>query len=161
MAKNFADELREISSRDRVQEEFERVINGEVTHLLGGIVKLSQQTANCGGRQLCGYFDSFYWDGTDFFIRPAMSATGYQRHTLPGSYPRHGIPGKDKLIYFSKSEIAYIHREIVNRLLQKLSEMGFSNIYLRVDQIAQKKSDSLFAGKTGVTLYYLWLNISW
>ena len=164
--KNLADELREIASRDHYHEKIEGVINGEVNTVLFGIERLARDAAKCGGRRLCGYFDSFYWDGTDYFIRPSMSATGFQRHVLPGSYPKATIPSTKrgalgKRIYYSKSEIAYMHREIKNRLEAKLKESGFSNIVLRIDHKTQKKSDKLFAGKTGDTLYYLWINISW
>ena len=164
--RNFGDELRQIATRDDTQEQIERVINGTVNGVLEGIKSLSLGAAKGGRRNLRGYYDAFYYDGTDYFVAPTMSPTGFQRYTLPGSatytdkytYP-HSPANLGKK--YSNAELSYIHQQIVNRLFSKLIENGFSNVYLRVDHIAQTKGDTLFSRKTGATLYYLWMDISW
>ena len=163
--KTYADGLREIALRDDTQEQIEMLINACVNGFLAGIKALSLEVAKEGKRNLRGYYDSYYSEGFDYFVRPAMSRTGYQSHTLPGSYPRPiysgSHPPKNGGKQYSKAQIAYIHQEIVNRLASKLTECGFSKVFLRVDHIAQTNGKKFFPRKTGATLYYLWMDIYW
>ena len=62
---------------------------------------------------------------------------------------------------YSQYEAMNIRQEIVKRLRQRLAEMGYRNVQLRIDEVAQREKKKFFASKTGVTLYYLRLNISW
>ena len=120
--------------------------------IIKGIKELSRDAARFGKRTLIGYFDSFYWDTTEYYIRPSVSETGVARYTLsPWPYM------KDYAQYEGKG----IPQEIVRRLRPRLAGMGYRNVQLRIDEVAQKEDKKYFAKKTGVTLYYLWLNISW
>ena len=120
--------------------------------IIKGIKELSRDAARFGKRTLTGYFDSFYWDTTEYYIRPSVSETGVARYTLsPWPYM------KDYAQYEGKG----IPQEIVRRLRPRLAGMGYRNVQLRIDEVAQKEDKKYFAKKTGVTLYYLWLNISW
>ena len=71
------------------------------------------------------------------------------------NYKRYVVKG------YSQYEAMNIRQEIVKRLRQRLAEMGYRNVQLRIDEVAQRENKKFFASKTGVTLYYLWLNISW
>mgnify|MGYP000087548421 FL=1 len=62
---------------------------------------------------------------------------------------------------YSQYEAMNIRQEIVKRLRRRLAEMGYRNVQLRIDEVAQRENKKFFASKTGVALYYLWLNISW
>ena len=161
--KSYGDQLREMAQRDTYHEQLERTISAEVNTVLYGIKELSRSAASVGQRNICGYFDTFYWDGTDYFVQPDMSRTGLQRHVLPGSDPRPIGANLQPILQkrYSQAEIAYIHQEIVNRLAAKCIECGFSNVSFRVDKIAQTTERKYFARKTGGTLYYLWMNVSW
>ena len=58
---------------------------------------------------------------------------------------------------YSQYEAMNIRQEIVKRLRQRLAEMGYRNVQLRIDEVAQRENKKFFASKTGVTLY--WSNI--
>lgn len=149
---SFCDELRKIEEENSYSNKKEKLIQGSVEGIITGIERLSRNAAREGKRNLTGYYDAFYWDTTDYFIRPSVSETGFQRYTLPpcpymkdyARYEGEGIP-----------------QEIVRRLRPRLVEMGYRNVQLRIDEVAQKYDKKFFAKKTGKTLYYLWLNISW
>ena len=147
---SFCDELRKIEWENSYSNKKEEIIHREVEGLITGIKVLSRNAARDGKRNLAGYYDQFYWDTTDYFIRPSVSETGFQRYTMLSF-----------LKGYSQSEAMNIRQEIVKRLRQRLAEMGYRNVQLRIDEVAQREDKKFFALKTGVTLYYLWLNISW
>ena len=147
---SFCDELRKIEWENSYSNKKEEIIHREVEGLITGIKVLSRNAARDGKRNLAGYYDQFYWDTTDYFIRPSVSETGFQRYTMLSF-----------LKGYSQSEAMNIRQEIVKRLRQRLAEMGYRNVQLRIDEVAQREDKKFFAKKTGVTLYYLWLNISW
>ncbi len=149
---SFCDELRKIEEKSSYSNKKEELIQGSVEEIIKGIKELSRDAARFGKRTLIGYFDSFYWDTTEYYIRPSVSETGVARYTLsPWPYM------KDYAQYEGKG----IPQEIVRRLRPRLAGMGYRNVQLRIDEVAQKEDKKYFAKKTGVTLYYLWLNISW
>ncbi len=147
---SFCDELRKIEWENSYSNKKEEIIHREVEGLITGIKVLSRNAARDGKRNLAGYYDQFYWDTTDYFIKPSVSETGFQRYTMLSF-----------LKGYSQSEAMNIRQEIVKRLRQRLAEMGYRNVQLRIDEVAQREDKKFFAKKTGVTLYYLWLNISW
>ena len=147
---SFCDELRKIEWENSYSNKKEEIIHREVEGLITGIKVLSRNAARDGKWNLTGYYDQFYWDTTDYFIRPSVSETGFQRYTMLSF-----------LKGYSQSEAMNIRQEIVKRLRQRLAEMGYRNVQLRIDEVAQREDKKFFAKKTGVTLYYLWLNISW
>lgn len=147
---SFCDELRKIEWENSYSNKKEEIIHREVEGLITGIKVLSRNAARDGKRNLAGYYDQFYWDTTDYFIRSSVSETGFQRYTMLSF-----------LKGYSQSEAMNIRQEIVKRLRQRLAEMGYRNVQLRIDEVAQREDKKFFAQKTGVTLYYLWLNISW
>ena len=147
---SFCDELRKIEWENSYSNKKEEIIHREVEGLITGIKVLSRNAARDGKRNLNGYYDQFYWDTTDYFIKPSVSETGFQRYTMLSF-----------LKGYSQSEAMNIRQEIVKRLRQRLAEMGYRNIQLRIDEVAQRENKKFFASKTGVILYYLWLNISW
>ena len=147
---SFCDELRKIEWENSYSNKKEEIIHREVEGLITGIKVLSRNAARDGKRNLAGYYDQFYWDTTDYFIKPSVSETGFQRYTMLSF-----------LKGYSQSEAMNIRQEIVKRLRQRLAEMGYRNVQLRIDEVAQREDKKFFAQKTGVTLYYLWLNISW
>lgn len=149
---SFCDELRKIEEKSSYSNKKEELIQGSVEEIIKGIKELSRDAAGFGKRTLIGYFDSFYWDTTEYYIRPSVIETGVARYTLP-PWPYM----KDYAQYEGKG----IPQEIVRRLRPRLAGMGYRNIQLRIDEVAQKEDKKYFAKKTGVTLYYLWLNISW
>lgn len=149
---SFCDELRKIEEKSSYSNKKEEIIHREVEGLITGIKVLSRNAARDGKRNLTGYYDQFYWDTTEYYIRPSVSETGVARYTLsPWPYM------KDYAQYEGKG----IPQEIVRRLRPRLAGMGYRNVQLRIDEVAQKEDKKYFAKKTGVTLYYLWLNISW
>ena len=147
---SFCDELRKIEWENSYSNKKEEIIHREVEGLITGIKVLSRNAARDGKRNLTGYYDQFYWDTTDYFIQPSVSETGFQRYTMLSF-----------LKGYSQYEARNIRQEIVKRLRQRLAEMGYRNVQLRIDEVAQRENKKFFASKTGVTLYYLWLNISW
>lgn len=147
---SFCDELRKIEWENSYSNKKEEIIHREVEGLITGIKVLSRNAARDGKRNLTGYYDQFYWDTTDYFIQPSVSETGFQRYTMLSF-----------LKGYSQYEAMNIRQEIVKRLRRRLAEMGYRNVQLRIDEVAQKEDKKYFAKKTGVTLYYLWLNISW
>jgi len=129
---SFCDELRKSEWENSYSNKKEEIIHREVEGLIMGIKVLSRNAARDGKRNLTGYYDQFYWDTTDYFIRPSVSETGFQRYTMLSF-----------LKGYSQSEAMNIRQEVVKRLRQCLVEMGYRNVQLRIDEVAQKQEKNI------------------
>mgnify|MGYP001635431464 CR=1 FL=1 len=107
---SFCDELRKIEEKSSYSNKKEELIQGSVEEIIKGIKELSRDAARFGKRTLTGYFDSFYWDTTEYYIRPSVSETGFQRYTM------HSF-----LKGYSQYEAMNIRQEIVKRLRHRLA----------------------------------------
>ena len=145
---SFADDLRKTSQRDFHKEKMESLIKGTAGTVVFGVKKLAQEYANRGNTCLTGYYDQFYWDGTDYFIYPTTRGVNYT--LLSGAESE-----------FSKSEIDYMLQQILKEIHNTFMELGFTNIQLRIDNVAQTDGRKFFARKTGIILHYIWISVSW